>query len=120
MSALSSVASLSREAHHEAVVRPHRFDFEAAFGAKSGGDGHAPGRMNAAAEGSEHADSSVAQFITANFHEDVFVAGDAASGGNLVFQITQQDFPRRWHPGCVLRLIWNTPPNAVTAAARES
>ena len=38
------------QADHEAVVGPHGLDFDAALGAQLRGDGHAPGRVHAAAE----------------------------------------------------------------------
>ena len=78
------------EADDEAVVAPHGLDFDAALGAQLRGDGHAPGRMHAAAERGEHADAKVAEFVAAALDDDVAIAGHAAGGGGLVFEIAQQ------------------------------
>ena len=48
--------------------------------------------MHAAAVGGEHADAEIAEFIAAALDDDVAVAGDAAGGGGLVFEIAQQIF----------------------------
>ena len=54
------------------------------------GDGHAPGRVHAAAERREHADATIAEFVAAAFDHDVLIAGHAAGGGGLVFEVAQQ------------------------------
>ena len=78
------------QADDEAVVAPHGFDFDAALGAQLRGDGHAPGRVHAAAERGEDADATVAEFVAAALDDDVAIAGHAAGGGGLVFEIAQQ------------------------------
>ena len=87
-------------AQDEAVVGPHRFDFEAALGAQFGADGHAPRRVDASAERSQDADAAVAEFVAAGLDDDVLIVGDAAGGDGLIFEIAEQDFRRRWHRGC--------------------
>ena len=56
------------------------------------GDGHAPRRVHAAAEGGEHADAQIAELVAAALDHDVAVAGHAAGGGGLIFQVAQQIF----------------------------
>ena len=78
------------QADDEAVVGPHGLHFDAALGAQFGGDGHAPRRVHAAAERGEDADATVAEFVAAAFDHDVAIAGHAAGGGGLIFQVAQQ------------------------------
>ena len=54
-----------RNAQHESVIRPHRLYFETALRPQLGDDGHAPRRVDAAAEWSQHADAPVAKFVPA-------------------------------------------------------
>ena len=79
-------------AKDEAVVGPHRFDFESALGAQFGADGHAPRRVDASAERSENADAAVAEFVAAGFDDDVLIVGDAAGGDGLIFEIAEKIF----------------------------
>ena len=79
-------------ADDEAIVGPHGFNFEAAFGAEFGGDGHAPWGVNATAEGSENADAAIAEFIATSFDDDVLIAGNAGGGDGLFFEITKKIF----------------------------
>ena len=79
-----------RETDHEAVVAPHGFGIHAALGAKAGHHGHAPRRMHTAAEGAEHADAPVAEFILAALDHDVAIAGHASCGGGLLLEVAHQ------------------------------
>ncbi len=79
-------------ADHEAVVGPHGLDVEPALGAQLRRDGHAPWSVDAAAERSEHADAPVAEFVAADFDDDVVVARHARGCRGLLFQIAQQIF----------------------------
>ncbi len=79
-------------ADDKAIVGPHGFNFEAAFGAEFGGDGHAPWCVNASAEGSEDADAAIAEFVAASFDDDVLIAGDATGGDGLFFEIAEKIF----------------------------
>src|ERR1700677_4767088 len=59
-----------REAQYEPIVTPHRFHIGTATGTNTPGDGHSPGRVNAAAERGEHADAPIAHFITRALDND--------------------------------------------------
>ncbi len=80
------------DAEDEAVIGPHGFDFESAFGAELGADGHAPRRVDARAKWSENADAAVAEFVAAGFDDDVLVIGHAAGGDGLIFEIAEKIF----------------------------
>jgi hypothetical protein len=79
-------------ADDEAILRPHGFNFEAAFGANFCGDGHAPWSVNASAKGSEDADAAIAEFVAAGFDDEVLIAGDAGGGDGLLFEVAEKIF----------------------------
>ncbi len=59
-----------REAHHEPVVRPERLDVDAELAADLGGDGHAPGRVDAPAARRQHTDAPVAELVADALDDD--------------------------------------------------
>ena len=61
------------EAQDESIVGPHRFDIGTAGGADAPGYRHRPGSVNPAAEGREHADAPVAEFVAAALDDDVAI-----------------------------------------------
>ena len=46
--------------------------------------------MHAAAERGEDADAKIAEFVAAAFDDDIAIAGHAAGGGGLIFEVAQQ------------------------------
>ena len=81
-----------RHAQHEAVVAPHGFGLDAAFGAQLRRRRHAPRRVYAAAERREDADAPIAELVAAALDHDVAIAGHASGGGGLILQVAHQVF----------------------------
>ena len=81
-----------RKAQHEAVVAPQGFNVRPAGGANAGADRHGPGNVDAAAEGREHANAPVAQFVAATLDDHRAVVGNRARGRLLVGEKLQKIF----------------------------
>ena len=47
-----------------------------------------PSRMRT--EGGEDADAEIAELVAAAFDDDIAIAGDAAAGGGLIFEVAQE------------------------------
>ena len=84
----SEVNSETLEPHGRfGKVANHALDIAAIVRAQLGGDGNAPGRMNAAAERRKYADAPVAELIATAFHHDVPVRGNFLRGLALLLKI---------------------------------
>ena len=81
------------KAQNKSVVAPKRLNVRSTRSANLSCNRHRPRRVDAAAEGSQHANAPVAKLVSAALNHDRAVVGNDRCRNLLVHQKAQEDFP---------------------------